>query len=233
MRRVNGFDDFVANLLEAGFSIGGGMADNIYSVVPYTWGEAPPYPTRVRWHTGNPETDPWEWRLRVLNERDDIAYAKCFFKKSGYITREWYPRFLAARRKGRGFEEEYADGEISHEAKRIYEAVKKGGAVPLHDIKVRAGFKREDKSRFDAAIIDLQMRLHLTICGSFIKVSKAGAEYGWESTVFSTVEAFWGDDVLREADALDPDDAAEEIAARVFELNPGADRKRLPRFIYG
>ena len=31
----------------------------------------------------DPETDPWEWRIRVLDERDDIAYAKLFYKKSG------------------------------------------------------------------------------------------------------------------------------------------------------
>jgi len=41
----------------------------------------------VRWHTGDPGTSPWEWRIRVLDERDDIAYPKRFYKKSGYITK--------------------------------------------------------------------------------------------------------------------------------------------------
>ncbi len=52
----------------------------------------------IAWHTEDPETDPWEWRIRVLDEYTDIAYGKLFFRKSGYITKEWYPYFLAVRR---------------------------------------------------------------------------------------------------------------------------------------
>jgi hypothetical protein len=74
----------------------------------------------------------WEWRMRVLDERDDIAYSKVFFRKAGYITREWYPYFLAVRRKGLTFDETYADGVFSHEAKRIYEVLREGIPVPLH-----------------------------------------------------------------------------------------------------
>ena len=100
---LNNFDDFIAILLQAGFSTGSGHSEGIYAVVPFSWGESPPFRTKVRWHTGDPETDPWEWRIRVLEERDDIAYGKIFFKKSGYITEEWYPYFLSARRKGMDF----------------------------------------------------------------------------------------------------------------------------------
>ena len=79
---ILGYNDFVNSLLDAGFSMGGGNSEGIFSVVSWSWNEAPPYDTPVRWHTGDPETDPWEWRIRVLDERDDIAYAKLFFKKS-------------------------------------------------------------------------------------------------------------------------------------------------------
>ena len=43
--------------------------------------------------------------MRVLEEREDIAYSKVFFRTSGYITREWYPYFYAVRRKGESFQE--------------------------------------------------------------------------------------------------------------------------------
>ena len=61
--------------------------------------------------------------MRVLEERDDIAYAKLFFKKSGFITREWYPYFLSARRSGFSFEDAYYGGTISNAAKRVYDAI--------------------------------------------------------------------------------------------------------------
>lgn len=79
---VTDYNSFLENLLAAGFSMGGGNSEGIHAVIPWNWNQEPPYDTPVRWHTGDPETDPWEWRMRVLDERRDIAYAKLFFKKA-------------------------------------------------------------------------------------------------------------------------------------------------------
>ena len=75
---VQNYSDFCEELLAAGFSMAGGNAKGIYAVVPFDWKANDVFDTPVRWHTGEPETDPWEWRMRVLEERDDIAYAKVF-----------------------------------------------------------------------------------------------------------------------------------------------------------
>ena len=100
--------------------MGGGNDDGIYSIINWGWNEPLPYDTPIRWHTGDPETDPWEWRVRVLTEGREIAYAKLFFKKSGYITKQWYPLFLAARRKGQTFQDVYEAGAASHFAKTTF-----------------------------------------------------------------------------------------------------------------
>ncbi|MDR1510172.1 MAG: hypothetical protein LBS53_11095, partial [Synergistaceae bacterium] len=118
---------------------------------------------RLSWHTGDPETDPQEWRIRVLNERDDIAYSKCFFKKSGYITREFYPYFLALRRGGSDFDDEYSDGLFSSYAKRIYDVARSYGELLLHEIKSLGGFGKDEKSKFNSVLTELQMRFYLTI----------------------------------------------------------------------
>lgn len=233
MGDLNGFNDFISLLLASGFSMGGGSDEGIYAIVGYDWLSVPPG-SPIAWHTGNQETDPWEWRIRVLSERGDIAYSKCFFKKSGYITREFYPYFLALRRSGREFEDEYADGLIGHHSKRIYETIKEYGELPLHDIKTRGGFGRDEKTRFDAALTDLQMRLYITICGTRRKTNAMGEEYGWNSTVFSTTERFWErTDVFDRAAKLTETDAYAAIRARVLLLNPTADEKKLHKFAYG
>ena len=85
---IQNYDGFVENLLTAGFSMGGGNDEGIFALIPWSWDQQPPYETPVRWHTGLVETDPWEWRMRVLDERRDIAYGKVFFKKSGFITKQ-------------------------------------------------------------------------------------------------------------------------------------------------
>ena len=230
---LNNFSDFIEILLASGFSAGGGNDEGIYAIVDYGWPDAPPG-SPIVWHTGDKETDPWEWRIRVLNERDDIAYAKCFFRKSGYITQEFYPYFLALRRGARGFEGEYADGLASQGAKRIYDAVKEHGALPLHEIKTLGGFGRNEKSKFDSALTELQMRLHVTICGTRRRMNDKGEEYGWETTMFCTAERFWEDtDVFARAAKIDEAGAYAAIRERVLELNPGADEKRIRRFAYG
>jgi hypothetical protein len=230
---IRGYADFVSELLRAGFSLGGGAGEGIYSVVPFTWREYPPYRTPVSWHTGNPETDPWEWRFRVLRERDDIAYAKVFFKKSGYITREWYPKFLAARRRGRTFDAAYSDGDMSYMSKRLYKVVRDNGAVAAHDLRRLAEVSREDKSRYDSAVFELHMKLFITICDGKQKASAIGESYGWESAVFCTTEEFWGAEMTQLAREYDPAEAAREIETRIYELNPNASANKIKKFIFG
>lgn len=232
-KQIKSYDDFVETLLEAGFSMGGGNSEGIYSVIPWNWNQEPPYETPVRWHTGLPDTDPWEWRIRVLDQRKDIAYAKVFFKKSGYITKEWIPYFLAVRRGNRTLEEEYEDGVISSQAKRIYKTVSGHGTLPVHSIKELAGFGKEDKAQFERGLVELQTKMFLTMCGRQQKRSQKGEEYGWSSTVFCTTERFWGEAVFEEADQIKPEDAIEKISERILMLNPNAKQKKILKFIKG
>lgn len=88
---IRNFEDFCQELNSCGFSIGGGNAKEIFALIDFDWQTQDALDTPVRWHCDAPEVDPWEWRMRVLEERDDIAYAKVFFKTSGFITKEWYP----------------------------------------------------------------------------------------------------------------------------------------------
>lgn len=227
--KINGYSDFINSLTDAGFSMGGSANDGIFAVVPWGWNEQPPYDTPVAWHTGDRETDPWEWRVRVLEESSDIAYSKVFFRKSGFITREWYPHFFTVRRGGADFYEQYEDGEMSIQAKRIYDVVCEGGKVALHTIKERAGFGKEEKAKFDKALTELQMSMYITMCG----IQKKESNNAWASTVFCTVESFWGEDFLDMATQLDIDDSFEKIKAQILKLNPAATDRKIAKFIRG
>jgi len=230
---MQGYNDFVHELLKAGFSMaGGGNHEGVFGLIKYDWNEEP-LDSPIRWHTGDPETDPWEWRIRVLDERNDIAYSKLFFRKTGYITKEWYPYFLAVRRGDKSFEDEYFGGTMSSFAKRIYEAVEKNGQLATHEIKQIAEFSRKDKSKFDGALTELQMKMYLTMCGSQQKTSQKGEKYSWPSTVFCTTECFFGESVFEQAAKISNDEAINKITQRVFMLNPLAEEKRIIKFIMG
>lgn len=226
---INNFSDFCNELLKCGFSMGGGNAKGIYAVIPYDWKTQESVDSPVKWHTGDPETDPWEWRMRVLEERDDIAYSKVFFRTSGFITKEWYPYFYAVRRKGETFEEAYENGTVSQMAKRIYDIIS-GGEIAFHEIKQIGGIRREDNSKFERAIVELQMRMFITMCGRAQKINKYGEAYGWNSTVFTTTEDFWEKRGVFLPD-LNPEESYDRITTHILELNPDAERKVMDKFI--
>ena len=224
---VNSFVEFCDKLLECGFSMGGGNAKGIYAIIPFDWKTSIPG-CPIVWHTGNSETDPWEWRMRVLEERDDIAYGKVFFGSAGYITKEWYPYFLAVRRQGLVFEEWYHEGKAGLLEKKIYEAIEQNGHMALHDLKKECGITKESSGQFDRALTNLHKNLFITMCGRKQKVSSSGKPYGWNSTVFTTVEHFWGEDLTPDISA---DEAYDKIKERILLLNPEAVEKDIKKFI--
>ena len=220
---INCFGDFTAALRKAGLTTGGPNGEGVFTLCDFF---GPP----VRWHTGDPETDPWEWRIRVLEECGDLAYGKIFFQKSGYLSREWYAPLLAVRRGGRTVEELFEDDPA---ARRIYGLVRENGPLPLHVIKQLGFFSKEEQPAFERALTRLQGRLFLTMCGREQKRSKAGTEYGWSSTVFCRTEERFGEEAFREAQKLDPEQAYRTLEEHLLQLNPGANRKKLVKFITG
>lgn len=229
---INNFSDFCNTLLSCGFSMGGSNSKGIFTIIPNNTEEQMLIESPIKWHTGDIETDPWEWRMRVLEERNDIAYSKLFFCASGYITKDWYPYFYSVRRQGESLDEAYFKGKISRTAKRIYEIIDANKSVPLHEIKLKGNFKREDNARFDSALTELQMRMFISMCGRKQKLNKYGETYGWNSTVFTTVEKFWQERDVYIAD-VNKQEAIEKITEQILKLNPNADIKKINKFIKG
>jgi len=244
------YDDFINALLTAGFSMGIGDA-GIYAVVPWSFFDEPPYDTPVNWGSSDQDLSPWEWRMRVLVERSDIAYGKFFFNKTGYITREWYPYFLAARRGGISFDEAYENGTISHLAKRVYDVIRENGMISSRAIKQLSGFSKDEKAAFERALVELQMKFFITMGGSSKRISQKGESYGMTSMMFCTTEFFWNaqdlppdlpdflrvestdNDIFEKAAKIGRDEAFEKIRERVLELNSVADEKNMRKFVFG
>lgn len=126
--------------------MGGGNAKGIFALIDYDWLNQDALDTPVKWHCGDPEVDPWEWRMRVLEE--------------------------------------------------------------------------------------LQMGMFITMTGRKQKKNNYGIEYGWNSTVFTTVENFWAerDFVIPE---LDAEESYEKIRTQILRLNPLAEEKTIRKFIRG
>jgi hypothetical protein len=181
-----------------------------------------------QWHT-DLTSDPWPWRVKIETDHR-AAYAKLFDKKPGFISLEWYPIFLAARRKRRVFEDFYHDGLLSNYAKQIYLLFEKYDVLATHEIKGLCNFTKETNSKYEAAMLELQMYMLLTTNGMKQKISAEGDTYGWPATAYSTVEFWAGKELIDESDQINPKTAADEILSRIFDVVPDADQKKVLRF---
>jgi len=75
-----------------------------------------------------------------------------------------------------------------------------------------SGFGREDQAKFECDLIDLQMKMYITMYGRQQKISQMRLEYGWASfTVFCTTEKFCDGDVFAKVANISEQGAFDKI----------------------
>lgn len=217
---INNFSDFCDILRQTGFTTGANNDEGIFTLNRY-------YSDKIRHHTGDSDTDPWDWRIRTVTECDDIAYAKVFNNKGGWITKSWYPYFLAVRRNGAELDDLYYDGLISAMEHDVYNIIRDSGEISMSDIKRTLNIGRELNSKYESALVKLQMKMFITVSGETHKLSKSGEPYGWTVNVFTTTEQFFGD-----LPRMNKVESIAKITERIYDMNPDALEKDIKRFLY-
>ncbi len=182
-----------------------------------------------QWFTDDPDTDPWQWKTRLVDERAG-AFGKLLGGRPSFISREWYPFFLAARRGGESFEDAYEEGRMSRECQRIMALLEEGRPLAVHEIKLLAGFDKDSQSRFEGALTTLQMGFFITVSGAVRKTTLLGQPYGWPGTQYQAVEAWAWPEALERAAAMQPQEAAQRIVERVRHIKPEVGEKMARKF---
>lgn len=181
------------------------------------------------WHTGL-DTDPWRWKTRIVDEGRG-AYAKLFGGKPGFVSLEWYPTMLAARRRGEDFEDFYRAGLLSRAAKMIYLLFDENPVLATHEIKGLGGFRRENRTEYEAAMIELQMNMFITVQGMTRITGRNGEPHSWPATSYTTVEQWAGPEMVEESRRMDPETAVDRLVERVLSVSPGVDPRKALRFV--
>ncbi len=222
--RLETYEQFVETLNEAGFLPLSANPVGMPNVADLT---AP-----NQWHTGL-DTDPWQWKSRVVEE-GRAAFGKVFAGRPAFIAPAWMPLLLAARRGGATVEERWEDGALSPGAVRIWELFAGGRErMAAHDIRRLAGFGGGSTTRFDVAMIELQMGMFLTVCGQTRKVTLDGRPHGWPVLEYAPVERWVWPDAWQQGLAMNRDEAIEALLAQLASLRPGLTRARALKFLLG
>lgn len=110
----------------------------------------------------------WNWK-DDLPARGLVFYGKLLRRKPMLVSLSLLP-YLYALSENYGelddYLTEYADGKLSEEAKRVYEALLEHGALPTSHLRRKAGLAGKGNARrFDHAILELQLGLKIVKTG--------------------------------------------------------------------
>ena len=187
------------------------------------------------WWSGDPASDPWEWRKRLAAD-DGIAYGKLFDGKAGFVSRDWFPVLANCRRDGYDFDALFDDGFASCRAKKLmdmFPADTGAGGRGLLSCELRelAGFGRGGEKNFAGVLTELQMQTYLIICDFRQRLNRRGEGYGWHIAVIAPPEDKWGRAFVtggyREKPAVSRERILEHVSARF----PAAEEDRLRKVL--
>ena len=217
--RIRSADELVAWVEEIGFLPFFANAVEGFSAEEHTGARA--------WWTGDPSTDPWEWR-EVIASGHRIAYGKFFDGRAGFISAAWLPCFANARRLGWDFDGKWQDGRASVREKAIMEFFVNveseddpeftGAAMLSTELRQSAGFGKGGAKNYPGILTGLQMQLYLVIGGFRKRQNKRGEAFGMPVSVIMAPESIWGYDVMSAAYGEEPGQSWQRIFDHVKAL---------------
>ena len=223
---VSDMDGLRALIDEVGFlPLGGAGALPGFSLAHMTAPES--------WHTGDPETDPWEWR-QILAAEGSVVYGKFIERKNAFVSKAWFPVLANWRRDGYDYDSLQESGLANWKQTRIMSLFDGGGTahpLPAHELKRLAGFGKDGLQGFDGAVTALEMRTYLVFCGVQRKRNRAGEEYGWPVSLFAPPELLYGAEYVRSCYGEPPAASLRRILEHLNSVFPTADEKQLERFL--
>lgn len=182
------YQDFLNRVEELGFLTFSGIVDGLPSLI----GETP----KEIWHTGDPETDPWQWKDRAAQEKR-MAFGCVLGGNKGFIAPRLYPVFLAACRPSEEMEERRYNGLVSQTVWELWKLFEERRVLDTSEIRSCMGVTgKKGGSRVDSAIVELQKLFQITVAGSRRKIDRKGQPYGWNINIYERVEDWmpseWG-----------------------------------------
>lgn len=155
----------------------------------------------------------WGWKDRMLGRRK-WYYAKLLRKKATLISLDMAPYFYALTENYGDHEEDYLiqyeAGRLKQEAKLVYEALLRHGAMDTVELRRKSGLaRRESKYRFDRSLAELQSDMKILPIG----VAEAGA---WNYAFIYDLVPRHLPNLPEEARSISEDEARDELVKRYF-----------------
>ncbi len=173
---------------------------------------------------------PWEWKGEIAARRK-VAYAKLFDKKAGYLSREWYPDFANYRRGGVDFDDRYEEGLASRKDKELMDILRKKGSCQSVELRRLCNYGKGGNTGFETVITRLQMQTYVTVQAFEYKLDRFGQPYGWGIARYAASEDWLGEETVKAACEIDPEESKEYIIRHLRSLLPHAAEQQIEKLI--
>lgn len=192
MEIIRNYEDFVSCVEDLGF-----MA---FSDILPGWTSLNQRTLSDQWHTGEPETDPWQWKDRAALEKR-LAFGCLLNGHKGFVSKKWYPVFYRAYHPSDSFEERWENGQIKQTVYRVWQLFYEGSSLSTDDIRKAVGVtKKQGAGAVDTALKILQQEYQITVSGNRRKINAKGEPYGWPSNTYDRVKDWATEEWLGAAD---------------------------------
>lgn len=182
------------------------------------------------WWSDDPAKDPWIWR-ETIAASGKAVYGKFFEKKAGFVSLKWLPYFANYRRDGYDFDARWDDEKASIRQKKIMDLFLNGEERYSFEVKEMAGFGKGGEKNFEGTVTELQMETYLVLRDFRSRLNKAGEPYGWPIAVYTTPEAYYGEESVAAAYSEDPAASYERISRHLKEVYPIITDKQIKKLL--
>lgn len=182
------------------------------------------------WHTGNPDTDPWQWKDRAVSEHK-LAFGCVLNGHKGFLSKDMYALFYDAFYEAIPLEERYLDGIVPKMEMEIYRMFLSGAVLSTADVRSALHItKKHGASEADSALKSLQRQFLISVCGSKRKLSFEGLEYGWPANAYCLTE-LWAKEWLTKKH-LKREDARAHILDHCEAQGIGDSREKVNKALF-
>ena len=106
------------------------------------------------------------------------------------------------------------------------------GAALSKALKRGGNYKKGGNTGFETIITRLQMETYVTpIDFEYMVSKKTGELYGWGVARYDVSDRYWGEELCRSKYSEEPEESFEHIFARMKEICPEADKRKLKSLI--
>lgn len=169
---------------------------------------------------------PWEWKGPIIRTAK-CAYGKFYKGKAMYISKRFFPDFCNFRRDGYDFDSRMDEGIARGRDVPVMKELWREPVLLSKELKARVCASKEKRSGFDGILTRLQMMGYVNIADFVYERDKHGKEYGWGLAVYTTPEAFFGEEFREKVYVRTPEQSYANLHTYLSDLLPWAGEKQI------